>query len=182
MNFYLRYFDDETLVYSVEEAIEFLASIPEINMTSDMEEDIRDFAANDVFFPKRYRVRPRVYFIIIKTEAQTLQDFKDKKALRRDISTPKSVEQNRLLEAKSGWYEARIDFKRVVVNHLGKCEYRDTTFVAQCIADSPMHCYERIVAYLKERVDERSQFPSVKGKNFDYEFLGCVKLAESDYE
>ena len=33
MNLYLRYFDNETLVHSVEEAIDFLSSISDINMT-----------------------------------------------------------------------------------------------------------------------------------------------------
>jgi hypothetical protein len=35
-----------------------------------------------------------------------------------------------------------------------------------------MDCYNRIVNHLKSRVDSRSQFPSAKGKNFNYRFLG----------
>jgi hypothetical protein len=180
MNYYLRYFDDETLVHDINDAIGFLASISEIDMTPELEADIREYAESDVLFPKRYKVRPRVYFIIIKTEAATMQDFKDKKALRRDIAPiAKMPDQTRLMEVRRGWYEGHFDFKRVVVNHLGKCEYRDTTFVAQCIADSPMDCYNRIVEHLKGRVDERSQFPSAKGKNFNYKFLGLEKPAEA---
>ena len=176
MNYYLRYFDDETLVSTPDEAVEFLASIPEINMTPEIEADVRDYIRSDVQYPKRYKVRPRVYFIIIKTEAATMQDFKDKKALRRDPSTPPKVpEQSRLVEEHHGWYEGQIDFKRVVINHQGKCEYRDTTFVARCIASSPLDCYNRIVEHLKSRVDSRSQFPSAKGKNFNYRYLGEAK-------
>ena len=70
MNLYLRYFDQETFVSSVEEALDFLRSIPEINLTPEMEADIRDYASRDVYFPKRYKVRPRVYFIVIKTSAR----------------------------------------------------------------------------------------------------------------
>lgn len=52
-------------------------------MNPDLEADIRDYAASDVCYPKRYKVRPRVYFIIIKTAAaHVMRDFKDKKALR----------------------------------------------------------------------------------------------------
>ena len=180
MNLYLRYFDDETLVTSVDAAIDFLKSLEEIDVDPALEADIREYAESDVLFPKRYKVRPRVYFIIIKTEAATMQDFKDKKALRRDIAPiAKMPDQTRLMEVRRGWYEGHFDFKRVVVNHLVKCEYRDTTFVAQCIADSPMDCYNRIVEHLKGRVDERSQFPSAKGKNFNYKFLGLEKPAEA---
>ena len=66
MNLYLRYFDRETLVTNVDDAIDFLASIPEIGMNDDLADDIRDYAASDVYYPKRYKVRPRVYFIVIK--------------------------------------------------------------------------------------------------------------------
>ena len=82
MNLYLRYFDQETLVTSVDDAIDFLKSIPEIEMDAELEADVREYAASDLTYPKRYKVRPRVYFIVIKTTAQTMQDFKDKKALR----------------------------------------------------------------------------------------------------
>ena len=73
MNLYLRYFDNETLVYNVEEAIDFLKSIPEIGMTPELEADVRDYIGSEVYYPKRYKVRPRVYFIIIKTEAATVR-------------------------------------------------------------------------------------------------------------
>ena len=56
------------------------------------EDDIRDYAASDVCYPKRYKVRPRIYFIVIKTAAATMQDFKDKKALRS--SAPAERQEN----------------------------------------------------------------------------------------
>ena len=58
----------------------FLSSIPDIQLTPELEDDIRNYASNDVFYPKRYKVRPRVYFIVIKTEAATMMDFKQKKS------------------------------------------------------------------------------------------------------
>lgn len=80
MNLYLRYFDKETLVNNVDDAIAFLASIEEVGMNPDLENDIREYVASDVYYPKRYKIRPRVYFIIIKTEAATMLDFKQKKS------------------------------------------------------------------------------------------------------
>ncbi len=181
MNLYLRYFDRETLVGSADEAIDFLRSIDEIDMNHVLEADIRDYAASDMFFPKRYKIRPRVYFIIIKTEAATMADFKDKKALR---SHPMVEEKERMAspvilklnEEREGWYEGTMDFKRVqMVPGTGKFQYRDTHFVAQLKAMSGMDCYNRIVEHLRQRVDERSQFPSAKGKNFHFKYLGMCK-------
>ncbi|MBO6018054.1 MAG: hypothetical protein J6P41_01515 [Prevotella sp.] len=179
MNLYLRYFDRETLVTSVDEAIAYLANIDEIGMNPMLEADIREYVNSDVYYPKRYKVRPRVYFIIIKTEAQTMQDFKDKKAIRPAVATKdRSVSPavTKLNEEKFGWYECAMDFKRVLlVPGTGKFQYRDTRFVVQMKGMSGIDCYTRIVEHLRERVDERSQFPSAKGKNFRFTYLGLAK-------
>ncbi len=181
MNLYLRYFDNETLVHNVDDALDFLSSIPEIGMNAEMEADIRDYVASDVFYPKRYKVRTRVYFIIIKTEAATMMDFKQKKALRTpSAESSMRIDNNpvvlRLTEEQPGWYEGALDFKRVVlIPATGKYEYRDTHFVARCKARSGQDCYNRIVDHLRGRVDSRSQFPSSKGKNFKFKYLGMWK-------
>ena len=181
MNLYLRYFDRETLVSTVDEAIDFLRSIDEIDMNPLLVADIREYAASDMYYPKRYKVHPKVYFIIIKTEAATMQDFKEKKAVHPTLPTSDNRSSAiptlvRLNEERPGWYEGMIDFKRVLlVPGTGKFQYRDTQFVAQVKANSGMDCYERIVEHLREKVDERSQFPSAKGKNFKFRYLGKAK-------
>lgn len=179
MNLYIRYFDRETLVDNVDDAIRFLSEIDEIGMDSVLEKDIRSYYKSDTFYPKRYKIRPRVYFILIKTEAKTMLDFKEKRALHTatDQRSRKNVSAlTQLNEEKYGWYEGVLDFKRVqIVPGTGKFQYRDTHFVAQCKAASGMDCYNRIIEHLRERVDERSQFPSAKGKNFSFRFLGLCK-------
>lgn len=180
MNLYLRYFDNEILVSSVNEALDFLSSIDEINLTDDLKRDFCEYVASDVYYPKRYKVRPRIYFIVIKTEAETMLDFKQKKALRSSSDFSSSKAQNpeltKLNLQKYGWYEGRVLFKRVVVNPAtGKCEYRDTEFVANCKANSGKECYDLIIEHLSMRVDPRSQFPSVKGENYSFKFLGLCK-------
>ena len=179
MNLYLRYFDREVLVSNVNEAIDFLKSIPEIEMDSAMEADIREYAASDINFPKRYKVRPRVYFIVIKTLANSMKDFKEKKALRTPATERRDANNSalgKLNQQTPGWYEGVVEFKRVVqLPATGKHEYRDTTFVAHVKAMSGMDCYNRIVEHLRSRVDERSQFPSAKGKNFRFRYLGMWK-------
>lgn len=180
MNLYIRYFGQETLVTNVEDAIKFLSNIDEIGMTPVLEADIREYAESNVFYPKRYKVRPRIYFILIKTEAATMQDFKEKKALRSnkmgEKQKPVSSAVVRLNEDMEGWYEGVMEFKRVaIVPSTGKFQYRDTQFVARCKATSGLDCYNRIVEHLRGRVDSRSQFPSPKGKNFHFRYLGMWK-------
>lgn len=178
MNLYLRYFDREALLGSVDEALSFLSSIPDIQVTPELEEDIREYANSDVYYPKRYKIRPRVYFIMIKTDAKTMMDFKMKKALRSGgegthHDNPVILHLN---QEREGWYEGELTFKRVVlIPATGKHEYRDTRFVARCKALSGVDCYNRIVDYLRQHVDNRSQFPSAKGKNFQFSFLGMWK-------
>jgi hypothetical protein len=152
-------------------------------MTPSLETDIRKYVASDVFYPKRYKVRTRIYFILIKTTASTMADFKQKKALHpvpqmqssdhRDLA---ATAMNRMTEVREGWYEGVMDFKRVVhIPTTGKNEYRDTHYVAQCKANSGQDCYNRILEHIKDRVDHRSQFPSPKGKNFNFKYLGMWK-------
>ena len=182
MNLYLRSFDRETLVNTIDEALEFLADSEEIGMNQALEDDIRAYVASDIFYPKRYKIRPRVYFIIIKTDAATMQDFKDKKAVHPSAVPPTVRDRsaspiiNKLTTVRFGWYEGVIDFKRVLlVPGTGKFQYRDTHFVAHVKAESGIDCYNRIVEHLQERVDSRSQFPSAKGKNFKFHYLGQAK-------
>ena len=185
MNLYLRYFDKETLVDNIDDALSFLCNIPEIAVTPELEDDLRRYHASDVLYPKRYKVRPRIYFIVIKTEAETMNDFKQKKAMTAKVGMAHEEnivkKEDTSIEARAndnlpGWYEGSLEFKRVVlIPETGKYEYRDTHFVADCKATSYTDCYDRIVRYLKGRVDGRSQFPSVKGKNFKCKFLGAWK-------
>jgi len=189
MNFYLRYFDDEVLVHNIGDAIDFLYSIPDIGMNLRIEDDVRAYLMSDQAFPKRYKVRPHIYFIIIKTTAATMEDFKQKKALRgasqATAGQPAMQRQDvvrtdgtpfvplHLNQQVQGWYEGVLDFKRVLqIPATGKFEYRDTHFVARCKANSGLDCYNRIVDYLRERVDGRSQFPSPRGKSFFFKYLG----------
>ncbi len=183
MNLYLRYFNKETFVSNVDEAIAFLKTISDIHVTPEMENDLREYVQSDVYFPKRYKVGSHIYFIVIKTAAETMLDFKQKKALR-PVGAQASGEGrgavdvmvNRLVENRPGWYEGELNFKRVVmIPTTGKHEYRDTRFVARCKANSGQDCYNRIVEHLRDRVDYRSQFPSAKGKNFKFRYLGQWK-------
>ena len=173
MNLYLRYFDRETLVQSVDEAIDFLNSIGEFDMDPELEADIRAYAASDVYFPKRYKIRPRVYFIIIKTEAATMQDFKEKRNVRKADAPLKEKGASPVLmklnEEREGWYEGVLDFKRVqMVPGTGKFQYRDTRFVAQVKAYSGLDCYNRIIDHLKYKLYGTQPVPLCQGQEFPF--------------
>ena len=176
MNLYLRYFDKETFAYNIDEALDFLYSIDEIGMNPDMARDVAEYVESNIGYPKRYKVRQHVYFIIIKTEAANMQDFKDKKALKPQSKSSEGQSEPNLNVGKFGWYEGALTFKRVsIVPGTQKFQYIDTEFIVRCKAASPADCYSRIVSHLRGRVDARSQFPAAKGKYFRYTFLGLAK-------
>lgn len=179
MNIYLRYFNKETLVSTVNDAIEFLQGITDIDMDEFLMQDIKNFVEGSSMYPKRYKVRGHSYFIVIKTTAETLEDFKNKGAAAREATESARAqreERQMFFSAKKpGWYEGKLLFKRVIaIPQTQKFQYMDTTFVARVHADSVQDCYNAIVNHLRMRndVDPRSQFPSIKGRNFECRYLG----------
>ena len=130
-------------------------------------------------FPKRFKVNQRSYFIAIKTLAQDLEEFKahgtSGEMLRMPIETEKELLARTLMAENPGWYQATMLFKRVIpVESTGKFQYIDTEFEAKLKAHSIQECYDRVIDHLRTRgdVDARSQFPSIKGRNFQTVFLG----------
>ena len=133
-------------------------------------------------YPKRYKVRPRVYFILIKTNAESLKEFKEN---RNSAETPvpnetqykKDLRTNALSENRPGWYKGTLNFKRVIQNpETGKFQYQDTTFSALVKANSGQECYNSIINHIRSRedVDARSQMPSAKGNNFEFKYIGPI--------
>lgn len=178
MNIYLRYFENEILVQDVDQALAFLQSIPDIDVDDFMAEDLRSFVEGSVMYPKRYKVKARAYFIVIKTTAQTLEEFKEIGATAHDEDATlmeKRPKAENFMAIQSGWYEANINFKRVLTHPIShKSQYVDTEFVARVKAESVKDCYNKVLNHLRSRqdIDPRSQFPSIKGRNFMCTFIG----------
>ena len=187
MNLYVRYFDNETVAGSVSEAIDFLSSlnIPDFDNDKTFAKDLQDFADSGVTYPKRYKLRNHSYFIVIKTTLATLAEFKahNARSLTAELNAiegpkPKSkspVNANAVTAKAYGWYDGTLIFKRVLsIPSTNKFQYKDVTFRALVKAESPMDCHSRIVNFLKSRgdIDLRSQFPSAKGRNFIYRYIG----------
>ena len=171
---YLRFFDAETLVSSPEEAIDFLRTQPDIIVDDMLEQDLRQYYESKMPYPKRYKVRPRCYFIVIKTNAKTLEEFKNHSAPKPEQKEDRKAQVS-FDSYRPGWYDVSVNFKRVVPHPVtGKCTYFDTDFRVRMKAESTQDCYDRVLDHLRNRhdVDPRSQFPSIKGKNFVANYIG----------
>ena len=187
MNIYARFFDSETLAYSIDELFEFLRSLQDFTVSADMEEDIRNYVSSDVRYPKRYKIRPRVYFILIKTNAESMEEFKannknNNQPEQDDIADSlldlKEQKLQMLMKENYGWYRCVLNFKRVLpIPGTMKFQYQDNEFEVCLKASSGQECYNRIINYLQNRsdIDMRSQFPSAKGNSFKFEFIGEEK-------
>ena len=194
MKLYVRYFDHEYLAKSVEDALGFLQSIQEIKVESNAASRITTFLNSSNLYPFRLKVSYSNYVLFLKTEAETMEQFKAEEALRKEqkasdramsMAERKKTILDALNEEKVGWWEARLIFKRVLtMPDTGKCKYIDTPFRVRLKANSAMDAYNRIVEHLQGRleIDPRSQFPSAKSEKFDYEYLGEELPSETDAE
>jgi Ulp1 family protease len=185
MNLYVRYFAHETFVNTADEAVSFLEAIPEIKVDQNMVSRIKTFADGPSIYPYHLKVSFNNYVIIIKSEANSMEEFKElqqQKEMQKGEPIPvlsqnqerKKTIQEILNEPRPGWYEASLNFKRVVlIPETSKFQYKDTLFRVKCKAQSPIDCYNRIVDHLRNRqdVDPRSQFPSSKSTNFQFKYL-----------
>lgn len=179
MNLYIRFFESEVLVSSVQEAFDFLQSLPSVDLDEFLMNDIKAFYESNNMYPKRYKVHGRSYFIVIKTTATSLEEFKANGNMGRDEEVEKASADKRDVFAENlpGWYDGSILFKRVIpIPETQKFQYVDTRFVARVKAHSKQECYNRILDHLRTRqdVDPRSQFPSIKGRNFECVYRGMT--------
>lgn len=183
MNIYVRYFDKEILVSSVDEVLDFLRSLPDIEVDDYLVKDLKGFVEGNNTYPKRYKVRGRNYFIVIKTSAKSMEEFKNngnsaRAAVGSERTTPNQRPEENISDNElPGWYMGSLLFKRVIpIAQTQKFQYVDTLFVAKVKAYSKIDCYNKIVNHLRTRsdVDVRSQFPSCKGRNFECKYEGMI--------
>lgn len=179
MNLYLRFFNDEVLVENADQAIDFLSRLPDVKLDEAMCADLQRYAGSNNPYPKRFKISSKVYFIVIKTTAKTMEEFKAYQSEAGTDGAPAEVEKEVQTQVQAtpqpGWYQAYIKFKRVQpVAGTNKFQYEDTEFEVKLKARSVLDCYNRVVDHLHTRadVDVRSQFPSIKSRNFKVDFLG----------
>ena len=180
MNIYVRYYDGEAVVSSFDDLVYSLKEfgVPETLFEEGLVDELYEYINSKNMHPKRFRVSQRQYFILIKTTVATLEEFKAN-AKKKEAATESPYKNDKygaLQEFRPGWYDASLTFKRVIYSEMkGRFLYVDTPFRAKVKANCPLDSYNRIVEHLQNRqdVDPRSQFPSPKGRNFNYVFLGA---------
>ena len=60
MNIYARYFNQDILVHSFDELMDFLSSIQEIPITQRLVDKERAYVQSDMPYNRRYKIKPRV--------------------------------------------------------------------------------------------------------------------------
>lgn len=146
MNLYIRFFNDETIVTSAEAAISFISRVTNDQVEDSVYQQLTNYFKSSTPYPRRFKVHARTYFICIKTNAETIEEFKtrgqqqeeqEETAMETATETvaetkdeaqpheePVAEEPQHEVprtkasyeENKPGWYEAEILFKRVLYN------------------------------------------------------------------
>ncbi|MCD8302882.1 MAG: hypothetical protein LUC44_07680 [Prevotellaceae bacterium] len=181
MNLYIRYFTNEVVVETLEEAVDFLNSNSGIRLNEAQINDLEAYVNSNIVYPKRFKINTHLYFIVIKTMAKTLEEFKQNSSNDggdQPLAIPGTTGTISSASDNPGWYKAKLTFKRVIPSeeNIGKFLYADTDFEVKLKAHSVQDCYNRVMDHLHTRgdIDPRSQFPSLKGRNFQIEFLGAA--------
>lgn len=170
MNYYARYFDSEGVFSSPQALVDFIASIPQIMMTEELAGAIKQFCADKTSFPRHFRLPNKNTFIVIKTTAETLDEFKTRGANGGSVPVeskePKHIPAD---DIRPGVYDVHMNFRRAIVNpETRKCCFVDETFQVEMLAQSQRQCFEVVIDYLKNHpdVDSRSQYPGIRTSNF----------------
>jgi len=169
----------------MDEVAQFLATLKDLKLNDDILGRINAYHVSTNLYPYRLKVGYSNYVLFLKTEAKTLEEFKEMERQRNEqkaagnyMPEKKKSIVELMAEPNPGWYDAILTFKRVVpIKETNKFQYRDTRFHVRLKAESPIDSYDRIISHLRNRqdVDSRSQFPSAKSSNFEYTFLGTEK-------
>lgn len=170
MNYYARYFESEGVFPTPQTLVDFIASIPQIMMTDELSEAILKFCADKTSFPRHFRLPNKNTFIVIKTNAATLDEFKTRGANGGAMPVEiKETKQGPADEINPGKYEVKMVFRRAIVNpETRKCSFVEEIFEVEMLAQSQRQCFDVVIEHLKNHpdVDPRSQYPSIRSANF----------------
>lgn len=174
MNYYVRYFDEETLTGSMKETFDFLSGLEDIEMDDNCVSQVEEYFTTDQKGMRKFVMPNHKSFIVIKTTAGSLEEFK-KNNQKSAESAPKAAGQKNFDIEQKGWYECSMTISRMLTNpETGKSFYYMDTMVAKVNAGTPREAYEKMVKHVHDNpeIDSRSQIPAAANKNFQYRFLG----------
>lgn len=175
MYYYTRYFDSEGVFESPQLLVEYISSIPQITMTEELSDAVLKFCTDKTSFPRHFRLPNKSTFIVIKTTATSLEEFKTRGANGgNNASEPKEPKCSVADEIHPGLYDVSMVFRRAIVNpETRKCSFVEETFEAEMLAQSQRQCFDVVMEHLKNHpdVDPRSQYPSIRSSNFSATLL-----------
>ncbi len=175
MNYYARYFDSEGVFHTPQALVDFIASIPQIIMTQDLAAAMLKFCEDKTSFPRHFRLPNKHTFIVIKTNASSLDEFKTIGANGGVLPAEAREARNTAVdELRPGKYRVCITFRRAVVNpETRKCVFVEEPFEVEMLAQSQRQCYDVVMEHLRNHpdLDARSQFPSIRSANFSATLL-----------
>lgn len=169
MNYYARYFNSEGVFNTPQALVDFIESIPQITMTDELAGAILKFCEDKTSFPRHFRLPNKHTFIVIKTNASSLDEFKAIGANGGVLPEAKETRNTPVDELRPGKYHVSITFRRAIVNpETRKCVFVEETFEVEMLAQSQRQCYDVVIEHLKNHpdLDARSQFPSIRSTNF----------------
>ena len=145
MNLYIRYFEQDALATNMDEVVAFLETVKDLKLTGDVINRVNSFYTSTNQYPYRLKVGYSNYILFLKTEAQTLEEFKEMERLRNEqksagtyVPEKKKSVLEIMGEENPGWYDAVLVFKRVVpIKDTNKFQYLDTRFHAKLKAHLP---------------------------------------------
>lgn len=169
MNYYARYFNSEGVFNTPQALVDFIGSIPQITMTDELAGAMLKFCDDKTSFPRHFRLPNKHTFIVIKTNASSLDEFKTIGANGGILPESKEAKSSPVDELHPGKYHVSITFRRAIVNpETRKCVFVEEPFEVEMLAQSQRQCYDVVIDYLKNHpdLDARSQFPSIRSANF----------------
>ena len=175
MKYYVRYFDDETMVDNLKEAMDFLSGLDGVEMDEACVEQLTSYFTTDQKGSKKIYMPNHRSFLIIKTTVNTMEEFKANNQKNAETGEERPSGAKALDAEQHGWYECKLSFQRIVTNpETKKCFYYNDTLEAKVMADSARDAHTQMVKHLRENpdVDERSQMPAAASKIFVWRFLG----------
>lgn len=175
MKYYVRYFDDETMVDNLKEAMDFLSGLDGVEMDEACVEQLTSYFTTDQKGSKKIYMPNHRSFLIIKTTVNTMEEFKANNQKNAEAGEERPSGTKVLDAEQHGWYECKLSFQRIVTNpETKKCFYYNDTLEAKVMAESARDAHTQMVKHLRENpdVDERSQMPAAASKNFVWRFVG----------
>ena len=165
MKYYVRYFENETLVDGLKEAADFLGALPGVELDDDCMEQLTTYFTTDQKGSKKIFMPNHRSFLIIKTTVNSLEEFKANNQKNLETAEEKAAPIKNMSKSP----------QRIVANpETKKCFYYNDALEAKVKARSGREAYERMVEHVRKNpdVDERSQMPAAASRNFTWKYLG----------